>query len=111
MPVPVFQFNAVNYTPFLYPPPGYGAGGDRARINIYGSNGNKVYLIFNNTLKPNSWDAATKTGVAYATEQEFDRYVDLLRNENPIMVTVNPNAPVTYVIYAPTEPLGEGERP
>lgn len=105
MPLPVFQFTVANYTPFLYP---YGTG-NRARINLYGTDSNKLYLIFGNASGTNSWDSGAKTGVAYCTDAEFDRYIDLLRNENPIVVTVNPNSPVSFVVYAPTEPVGEGE--
>ena len=104
MPLPAFQFTATTYASFLYP---QGSSG-RARINISGTDGNKLFLIFGGT-GTNSWDAATKTGVAYGTDAEFDRYIDLLRNEKPIIVTVNPNAPVAFVVYASAEPVGEGE--
>lgn len=105
MPLPPFQFTVANYTPFLYP---YGLG-NRARINLYGTDGNKLYLLFGGTSGTNAWDSGNKTGIAYCTDAEFDRYIDLLRNENPIVVTVNPNAPVSFVVYAPTEPVGDGE--
>jgi hypothetical protein len=45
MPLPVFQFTATTYTPFLYP---QGSSG-RARINLYATDGNRLYLIFGST--------------------------------------------------------------
>jgi hypothetical protein len=104
MPLPVFQFTVTTYTPFLY---AQGSSG-RGRINLYASDGNRLYLIFGAT-GTNSWDSATKTGMAYGTDAEFDRYIDLLRNEKPIIVTVNPNPPVSFIVYASAEPVGEGE--
>lgn len=104
MSLPVFQFIASTYAPFLYP---QGSGG-RSRINLYATDGNRLYLIFGST-GTNSWDSASKTGMAYCTDTEFDRSINLLRNEKPIIVTVNPSPPVSVVAYAAGEPVGEAE--
>ena len=106
MHMPAFMREANNYFVALYPQAG-GSG----RINLYCLDGYRLYLIFkpNAASTPNSYDAATKTGVAYADTAQFPNYLDLVRNEKPVNVTFNPDvSPPSFVVHA-SEPVGEGE--
>lgn len=101
-----FMKEATNYFVALYPQSG-GSG----RINLYCADAHRLYLIFKKDAasSANTFDAASKTGVAYADLAQFPFYVDLVRNEKPINVTFNPDvAPPSFVVHA-NEPVGEGE--
>lgn len=96
------------YAAFLYPDPPKRAG----RINLYCTSA-KLYLLFGDPADPlpsNTYDATSKTGVGYQHIDDYDRYIDLVRNEGPIQVTFNPDAvPPSFVVYAASEAPGEGE--
>lgn len=97
-----------SYAAFLYPNLGKQSG----RINLY-CDDHKLYLLFVDPSDPmpsNTFDAASKTGVAYLRFSQYGHYLDLVRNEKPINVTFRPeDAPPTYVVYCSSEPPGEGE--
>jgi len=96
------------YDAFLYPNGGKQSG----RINLY-CDDYKLYLLFvhpSDPLTANSFDSVAKTGVAYQTFSQFQHYLDLVRNEKPILVTFRPeDRPPTFVVYCASEPPGEGE--
>jgi hypothetical protein len=96
------------YDAFLYPNQGKQSG----RINLY-CDDHKLYLLFVDPADPlstNSFNAGTKIGVAYQRFGQYPHYLDLLRNEQPIMVTFRPeDSPPTFVVYCAGEPPGEGE--
>lgn len=97
-----------SYSAFLYP----NAGKQSGRINL-NFDDHKLYLIFRHpteALPPNTYDGASKTGVAYQAFSQFQYYLDLIRNEKPILVTFRPeDTPPTFVVYCGSEPPGEGE--
>lgn len=97
-----------NYSAFLYPSKGKHGG----RINLYCST-NRLYLLFVDSSDPipsDTYDANTKTGVAYQPIAAYADYLDLVRNEKPISVTFRPeDNPPSYVVYAASEPPGDGE--
>ena len=81
-----------------------------SRINIQASDNYRLYILFtrdNSGTLPSS-QFANKVGVAYEYAFRFPYYVDLLRNEGPIWITFNTDAP-SFVVYAASEPVGEGE--
>lgn len=96
------------YDAFLYPNKGKQSG----RINFY-CKSSKLYLIFrdpSDALSPNTYNAASKIGVAYQSFSQFQHYLDLVRNEKPVWVTFRPeDKPPTFVVYCASEPPGEGE--
>lgn len=47
-------------------------------------------------------------GVAYEYSRRYAYYIDLLRNEEPVFVTVNSSGP-TFTVFASPEPVGEDE--
>lgn len=104
-----FVKGANSYSAFLYP----NNADNEARINVYCDEGHKLYILFRReaaALGTNSYNAGSKIGVAYEGITGFERYIDLLRNENPVWVTFSPdNTPPTFVVYAAREPVGEEE--
>lgn len=96
------------YDAFLYPNQGKQSG----RINLY-CDDHKLYLLFvdpADALTPNTFNAATKTGIACQRFSQYQYYLDLVRNEKPISVTFRPeDAPPTFVVYCAGETPGEGE--
>ena len=96
------------YSAFLYPDETSRAG----RINLHCSTA-RLYLIFRDDggpLPSNSYNETHKIGVAYQPFSRYEHYVDLVRNEGPISVTFRPeDTPPNYVVYAASEPPGEGE--
>jgi hypothetical protein len=96
------------YDAFLYPDKGKQNG----RINLY-CDDYKLYLLFNDpseALPANTFNTTTKIGLAYQPIAQFERYLDLIRNEKPIRVTFRPeDAPPTFVVYCAGETPGEGE--
>ncbi len=96
------------YDAFLYP----NAGKQNGRINLY-CDDQKLYILFRDpteSLPGNTYDAASKIGVAYQPFSLYQHYLDLVRNEKPISVTFRPeDAPPTFVVYCAAEPPGEGE--
>ena len=96
------------YDAFLYPNKGKQSG----RINLY-CDDHKLYMLFvdpADSLSPNSFNATTKIGVAYQPIAQFEKYLDLIRNEKPIRVTFRPeDSPPSFVVYCAGETPGEGE--
>lgn len=96
------------YDAFLYPNGGKQSG----RINLY-CDDHKLYLLFrdpSDPASPNTFNAASKIGVAYQPIVQFEHYLDLIRNEKPISVTFRPeDAPPSFVVYCAGETPGEGE--
>ena len=101
-----FIKTAATYFVALYP---QSSTGGTARINLY-CDTHRLYVIFKkNPAEANTFDAASKTGVAYADISQFPYYLDLVRNEKPISVTFNPDVtPPNYVVHA-NEPVGDGD--
>ena len=81
-----------------------------ARINLYCEENYKLYILFpKGALPVNSYDAGSKTGVAYAAISQYPDYIDLVRNEKPVSVTFNPDVnPPSFTVHV-TETVGEGE--
>ena len=99
-----FLKRSVKYAAFLYP-----NGTSGGRINIYCEEENRLYILFSNAgdaLPGNSYQGTT--GRAYERIDCYPYYVDLLRNESPVWVTFNTDAR-SFVVYASSEPVGEGE--
>jgi hypothetical protein len=97
-----------SYAAFLYPKGSKQSG----RINLYCGD-HKLYLIFvdpSDPISPNSFNSATKIGVASQPFSQYAHYLDLIRNEKPIWVTFRPeDSPPNYVVYCSNETPGEGE--
>lgn len=95
------------YAAFLYP----NEGKQRGRINLYCADSYKLYLLFQDPgdpLSPNTF--SSNTGVAYQRINQYQNYLDLVRNEKPIWVTFNTDVtPPYFVVYCANEPPGEGE--
>ncbi|TEU13997.1 MAG: hypothetical protein E3J21_17190 [Anaerolineales bacterium] len=102
-----FRKTLLRYSAYLYP---YEAKQD-GRINLYCDDDQKLYLLFrSDALPPNTYDATTKIGVAYQSFSKYQHFLDLVRNEKPIMVTFSPEVtPPAFVVYCAGEPPGEGE--
>ena len=97
-----FVKRALTYAAFQYPNATQGG-----RINIYCEGGYRLYIIFQEgSLGTNSMSG--NTGVAYEKNDDYMKYIDLLRNESPVWVTFNTDAKV-FVVYAAGEPVGEDE--
>lgn len=96
------------YSAFLYP----GKGRSGGRINLYCGD-QKLYLLFRSDseeMPDNTYNEGIATGVAYEELNQFQYYLDLVRNEKPIHVTFRPeDSPPNYVVYCASEPPGEGE--
>ena len=97
-----------HYAVFVYP----NTSSTKARINLHCADGYKLYILFqdSSSLPSNSYNSSAKVGVAYAQLDQYENYIDLVRNEKPIRVTFNDTAsPPAYVVYASQETPGEGE--
>ena len=96
------------HSAFIYP----NKGSQEGRINLY-CNPDKLYILFRDpseSLSNNSYNESNKIGIAYQTFDQYQYYLDLLRNEKPINVTFNPGvSPPSFVVYCASEPPGEGE--
>ncbi|MBL8148472.1 MAG: hypothetical protein JNN15_00915 [Blastocatellia bacterium] len=96
------------YDAFLYPSQDKQSG----RINLYCQD-HKLYLLFldpSTPSSPNSFNPATKIGVAHQPFSQYQHFLDLVRNEKPISVTFRPeDAPPTFVVFCAGETPGEGE--
>ena len=96
------------YSAFLYP----NMGKQEGRINLYCGE-NKLYILFRDpadSLPSNTYNETNKIGVAYQPISQYPNYLDLVRNERPIMVTFRPeDTPPKFVVYCASEPVGEGE--
>ena len=103
-----FQQTASRYSAFLYP----NAGKQEGRINLYCEE-SKLYLIFRDpadSLASNTYNESNKIGVAYQPINQYQNYLDLVRNEKPIRITFRPeDTPPRFVVYCSSEPVGEGE--
>ena len=84
--------------------------GDGARINLNCEEDHKLFIIFpKGALSANTYNAASKTGVAFVELGQYSAYVDLIRNEKPVSVTFNPDStPPSFVVHV-SETVGEGE--
>jgi hypothetical protein len=103
-----FTRTAQKYDAYLSPNEGKAGG----RIVLYCSDCviNLIFVDPSIPLPANSYDAATKTGIAHRSITEFMCYIDMLRNEKPIYATITPEAvPPAFEIYCQSEPTGEGE--
>lgn len=98
---------AEKYTAFHYP--NGGASETRSRINIYAADNHALYVIFkaDDVQLPTS-KFQDSVGVGYEHAHRYPYYLDLLRNEGPVWITINPDIP-SFVVYASQEPVGEGE--
>ncbi|MDX1942639.1 MAG: hypothetical protein SFU99_18890 [Saprospiraceae bacterium] len=97
-----FTKNVSSYAAYLYPNRA-SSGGDSARINLYCSDGFKLYLIFRDTtdLPANSFDENQRAGLAYEPIARYADYLDMVRNEKPITVTFSTDVnPIAYVVFA-----------
>tara|TARA_R110002020_G_scaffold292117_1_gene507500 strand:- start:1416 stop:1724 length:309 start_codon:yes stop_codon:yes gene_type:complete len=99
-----FIKNCERYAAFLYP-----NGDNSGRINLYCADGYRLYLIFQEGKLPaNTYNENIKTGVGYQSIDRYTDYIDLIRNEKPVLVTFNTTSK-SYVVYVSSEPVGEGE--
>ncbi len=105
--MPVVRKSLQTYAAFLYPD----EGKQRGRINLYCADSYKLYLLFQDPAVPlphNSF--SSNTGVGYQRINQYQNYLDLVRNEKPILVTFNTDAtPPKFVVFCASEPPGEGE--
>ncbi len=101
-----FTKEARNYAVTLHPQTG-GTG----RVTFLCVEGFRLLVNFRSgTLPPNTYDAAQKIGTAHVSVDQLPFYVDLARNEKPILVGFNPDAtPPQFSVHAATEPVGEGD--
>lgn len=98
-----FVKNCERYSAFLYP-----NGKDSARINLYCSDGYKLYLIFSSQTSSNTYNESSKTGIGYQPIDRYSDFIDMVRNEKPVRVTFNPSSK-NFVVYVSSEPVGEEE--
>ena len=96
------------YDAMLYPNNGKQGG----RINLY-CDDYKLYLLFPDpadAMGQNVFDATHKVGIAHQPIVQFENYLDLIRNEKPILVMFAPeDTPPSFVVYCASETPGEGE--
>lgn len=59
------------------------------------------------TLPSNNFQADLKYAKVYMPEKAFSRIVDLLRNEKPLNLVINP--PFAFLSTDTLEPVGDGE--
>jgi hypothetical protein len=103
-----FTRTALKYDAYLSPNEGKAIG----RIILYASD-MVLKIIFVDpsvSTPPNSYDTATKTGIAYQPIGQYINFMDMLRNEKPIYVSFAPEVtPPTFEVYCQSEPTGENE--
>lgn len=95
------------YVAFLYPEKGGGA----ARINVYCEN-LSVYFLFHSDQSYNDtmWNAEIRVGSVSLPLTEYPHYIDLLRNEGPIVAhAIIEETPPRFLLYTKGEYVGEGE--
>lgn len=97
------------YDAYLCPNEGKPIG----RIVLYCSDSvlNVIFMDPSVVMPPNSYDAATKTGIAYQPVGQYLSFIDMLRNEKPIYSSFAPEiTPPTFEVYCQNEPTGEAEK-
>lgn len=90
---------------------GEGAGIINLKCHNY-----RLELIFNtlDTNPPNTYNPDYKVGRSYLPFDQYQHYLDLVRNEKPIRVkflTRHTSAPPVFIVSCGEEPPGEGEPP
>jgi hypothetical protein len=74
--------------------------------------GHKAQAFFLDDTSPvpnNSFDPVSKIGNLFFPWWQFEWFVDLLRNESPVSVYLNSDAPNVGGIFTGPEPAGEEE--
>jgi len=98
-----------HYVAYLEP----NEGKQQGIIALTCANGHGLRLYFRDprdTLPPNTFNTATKTGTAHQPFSMYQHYLDLLRNERPIRVIFTTTvSPPVFVVRTGVEFPGEGE--
>lgn len=69
-----------------------------------------IYFLTESSHVPNNaYDAGLKRGTMYLPLEQYDMYIDLLRNERPVYCFLNSSYPLQNGIYTGAEPVGEAE--
>ena len=69
-----------------------------------------IYFLTDLSYVPNNaYDPTAKRGTMYMPSDQYEWYIDLLRNERPIYCFLNSSYPLFNGIYTGAEPVGEGE--
>ena len=69
-----------------------------------------VYFLTESSFVPNNaFYADQKKGTIYLPRDQYQWYIDLLRNERPVHCLLNSSYPNQNGIYTGAEPVGEGE--
>jgi len=69
-----------------------------------------VYFLTESSFVPNNaFHANQKKGTIYLPREQYQWYVDLLRNERPVHCLLNSRYPNQNSIYTGAEPIGEAE--
>ena len=76
--------------------------GDGYRFAIY-------FLRSDSSPADNVYNPTAKWATAYLPAEQFNWYIDLLRNEKPVYAYLNSDRPIGNRLYTGAEPVGEGE--
>jgi hypothetical protein len=91
---------------------GGGAAKFYANILCRSSDGYRFAIYF---LRPDSneidniYNPSAKWATSYLPANQFEWYLDLLRNEKPVYAYLNSERPIANRIYTGAEPIGEEE--
>lgn len=61
-------------------------------------------------LPPSEWDAERRVANVFVHAAQYPWFVDMLRNERPVLCMVEPYRPEQSYITTQLEPTGEGEQ-
>lgn len=110
------RFEVTNYTVSLHRAVAMSLDGRAvvfvALIVCKGSGQDEMIVLFQpegEPLESNYYDAARRRGYHIRPSSELPWYVDLLRNEEPVFVTMDDVRPVFMFLSVRDEPVGEGE--
>jgi hypothetical protein len=83
----------------------------RAYIVCEGPDGEVAtfYFVDDAEVPPNFYDPERKLAVAYLPSAQYPWYVDILRNEGPLLIALDSERPELNRLATGPEPAGEGE--
>jgi hypothetical protein len=83
-----------------------------AIIRVLGVEEQNLSIAFVYPDKPlpdNIYNEQTQSGSLYVPAEHFSWYIDLLRNEKPLYVSLFPEGPINNRLTCRWEPIGEAE--
>ena len=103
----VHEVNTYNYS--------YDArAGGPGRLQLWGSQGKIAEISFVDEASPVPapiLSANLNSATAFFKRSALPGLIDMLRNESPVSVTINDQAPGFVFVHTGREPVGEGEEP